>query len=82
MAWMKKEGIVIWLDESVEILVKRLVEEKAHRPLIANLSEKDLTKFIQDKLVERHSFYSQADYRLSSEQINDAKLKQIIQQHA
>ncbi len=82
MAWMKKEGIVIWLDESVEILVKRLIEEKAHRPLIANLNEKELTNFIQDKLVERHSFYSQADYRLSSEQINDAKLKQIIQQHA
>ncbi len=82
MTWMKKEGIVIWLDESVEILVKRLSEEQAHRPLIANLSEQALTKFIQDKLVKRHSYYSQADYRLSSDQINDTKLKQIIQQHA
>ncbi len=82
MAWMKKEGIVIWLDESVDILVKRLVEEKAHRPLIADLSEQDLTKFIKDKLVERHAFYSQANYRLSSDQITDTALKQIIQQHA
>ena len=82
MAWMKKEGIVIWLDESVDILVKRLVEEKAHRPLIADLSELDLTKFIKDKLVERHAFYSQANYRLSSDQITDTALKQIIQQHA
>jgi shikimate kinase len=82
MAWMKKEGIVIWLDESVDILVKRLLEEKAHRPLIADLSEKDVTKFVQDKLVERHSFYSQANYRLSSDQITDTALKQIIQQHA
>ncbi len=81
MAWMKKEGIVIWLDESVEILVKRLLEGKEHRPLIADLSEKDLTKFIQDKLVERHSFYSQANYRLSTDKITDVKLKQIIQQH-
>ena len=79
MAWMKKEGIVIWLDESVDILVKRLVEEKAHRPLIADLSEQDLTKFIKDKLVERHAFYSQANYRLSSDQITDTALKQIIQ---
>ncbi len=79
---MKKEGIVIWLDESVDILVKRLVEEKAHRPLIADLSEQDLTKFIKDKLVERHAFYSQANYRLSSDQITDTALKQIIQQHA
>lgn len=82
MAWMKKEGIVIWLDESVDILVKRLVEEKAHRPLIADLSEQDLTKFIKDKIVERHAFYSQANYRLSSDQITDTALKQIIQQHA
>jgi shikimate kinase len=82
MAWMKKEGIVIWLDESVDILVKRLVEEKAHRPLIADLSEQDLIKFIKDKLVERHAFYSQANYRLSSDQITDTALKQIIQQHA
>lgn len=81
MAWMKKEGIVIWLDESVEILVKRLSEEKDHRPLIANLNEEALTKFIHDKLVERHAYYSQANYRLSSDQITDTKLKQIIQQH-
>ena len=81
MHWMKKEGIVIWLDESVDILVKRLVEEKAHRPLIADLSEQDLTKFIKDKLIERHAFYSQANYRLSTDQITDVKLKQIIQQH-
>ncbi len=81
MAWMKKEGIVIWLDESVEILVKRLNEEKVHRPLIANLNEASLTKFIQDKLIERHAFYSQANYRLSSDQIADTNLKQIIQQH-
>jgi len=81
MAWMKKEGIVIWLDESVEVIVKRLIDEKAHRPLIADLNEEELTKFIQGKLIERHSFYSQANYRLSSDQISDAKLKQLISQH-
>ena len=81
MAWMKKEGIVIWLDESVEVIVKRLIDEKEHRPLIANLNEEELTKFIQGKLIERHSFYSQANYRLSSDQITDAKLKQLISQH-
>ena len=81
MSWMKKEGVVIWLDESVEVLVKRLIEEKAQRPLIANIENDQLAKFLQDKLLERHSYYSQAHYRLGSEQITDAKLKQIIQQH-
>jgi shikimate kinase len=82
MDWMKKEGIVIWLDESVDVLVKRLSTEKAHRPLIANLSEKELADFLEQKLVERHPFYKQADYRLASDQITEGGLKKLIQKHA
>ena len=82
MHWMKKEGIVIWLDESVEVLVKRLSPEKNKRPLIANLSNAEIAAYIEDKLVERHSFYSQANYRLTSDQINEAGLKKIMAKHA
>jgi shikimate kinase len=82
MDWMKKEGIVIWLDESVEVLVKRLSTEKANRPLIAHLSEQELAAFLEQKLVERHPFYKQADYRLTSDQINESGLKKLIQKHA
>jgi shikimate kinase len=82
MDWMKKEGIVIWLDESVDVLVKRLSTEKAHRPLISHLSENELAAFLEQKLVERHPFYKQADYRLTSDQINESGLKKLIQKHA
>jgi shikimate kinase len=82
MHWMKKEGIVIWLDESVEVLVKRLSSEKQQRPLIAKLSDAEIAAYIEDKLVERHSFYSQANYRLTSDQINEAGLKKIMAKHA
>jgi shikimate kinase len=82
MHWMKKEGIVIWLDEPVEVLVKRLSPEKNKRPLIANLSDAEIAAYIEEKLVERHSFYSQANYRLSSEQINEAGLKKLMAKHA
>ena len=82
MHWMKKEGIVIWLDESVEVLVKRLSSEKQQRPLIANLSNAEIAANIEDKLVERHSFYCQANYRLTSDQINEAGLKKIMAKHA
>lgn len=81
MAWMKKEGIVIWLDESVDVLVKRLAAEKSHRPLIAHLNDEQLAQFLQDKLVERHAFYQQANYRVSSDKITEANLKSIIQKH-
>ncbi|TRZ81478.1 MAG: shikimate kinase [Sediminibacterium sp.] len=82
MHWMKKEGIVIWLDESVEVLVKRLSVEKQNRPLIANLSDTQIASFIEDKLVERHAFYGQAHYRLTSDQINEAGLKKLMAKHA
>ena len=44
--WMKKEAVVIWLDETVDVLVKRLSNEKAHRPLIAHLSDMELKAFL------------------------------------
>lgn len=81
LTWMKKEGIVIWLDESVEVLVERLATEKEHRPLIAHLNKAQLTQFLQDKLIERHSYYQQAHYRIGSDKINDISLKNIIQEH-
>ena len=82
MDWMKKEGLVIWLDESIEVLVTRLAPEKEHRPLIASLNNDQLASFIQGKLLERTPFYQQAHYRLSADQISEAGLKKIIQKHA
>ena len=81
MNWMKKEGMVIWLDESIDVIVSRLVNEKAHRPLIADLNEDAISAFIQSKLLERTPFYVQADYRLCTDQITEAGLKKIIQNH-
>jgi shikimate kinase len=82
MDWMKKEGVVIWLDESIEVLVKRLENEKEQRPLIASLNNQELAGFLQNKILERTPFYQQAHYRLSSEQISEAVLKKLIQKHA
>jgi shikimate kinase len=81
MNWMKKEGIVIWLDESIDVMISRLSNKKAHRPLIADLDQEALAGFIQAKLLERTPYYAQADYRLSSDQITEAGLKKIIQKH-
>jgi shikimate kinase len=79
---MKKEGIVIWLDESVEVLVQRLITEKEHRPLIAKLNEQQIAAFLEEQLVSRFSFYQQANYRVTSTQINESELKKIIMKHA
>ena len=72
MQWMKKEGMVIWLDESVEVLSQRLIK----------LNEQQIISFLQEQLVNRFSFYQQANYRLTSNQITEAELKKIITKHA
>jgi shikimate kinase len=82
MQWMKKEGIVIWLDESMEVLVERLIKEKEHRPLIAKLNEKQIVTFLEEQLTNRFSFYQQANYRVSSVKITESELKKIILKHA
>ncbi len=76
--FMKKEGIVIWLDEPIEVLVSRLEEGKEHRPLIANLTNEELGSFLQTKLLERQPFYQQANYKLTGDKITEAALKKII----
>jgi shikimate kinase len=81
MDWMKKEGVVIWLDESIEVLVERLSSQKEHRPLIAELNNKELSNFLQNKILERTPFYQQAHYRLTGDQITESALKKIVQKH-
>ena len=82
MSFMKKEGVVIWLDESIDVLTQRLLEEKAQRPLIASIEDAALAEFLQNKILERTPFYQQAHYRLQHGAISDAAIKKIIQQHA
>jgi shikimate kinase len=73
--------VVIWLDESIEVLVSRLIANKTKRPLIANLSDDQISKFVQEKLVERNPIYQQAHYRLTSDEIKEANLKKLILKH-
>jgi shikimate kinase len=76
--FMKKEGIIIWLDEPIEVLVSRLQTEKEQRPLIANLTNDQLGSFLQTKQLERQPFYQQANYKLTGDKITEAALKKII----
>jgi shikimate kinase len=76
MQWMNEQGTTIWINESIDILVERLRKEKNHRPLVASLSDVDLKFFLENKLIERKPFYSQAKIILDA---GDISLEQIIQ---
>ncbi|MEP7257888.1 MAG: shikimate kinase [Flavitalea sp.] len=64
---MKKYGLVVWLNTHVEVLLQRLLKEKASRPLVKNMADAELRIYIIRKLNERRMYYEQADVVLDNE---------------
>ena len=67
--FMKEKGIVVWLNTGVDVLVKRLLKEKAQRPIIKTISDDDLKSFILKKLQDRKLYYEQANITLQEESL-------------
>jgi shikimate kinase len=76
--FMKKSGKVIWLNTSVDILKQRLVKERQTRPLISEVNDEELRRYIVKKLSERRMYYQQADVTVSEESTNLEELIQLL----
>lgn len=59
---INRHGVSVYLKASPEELTERLSSRKQKRPLIKDLSDEELFKFIKDKLEEREPFYGKARY--------------------
>ena len=55
--WMNTNGITVYLQTPVEVIVKNLERGIDKRPLLKGLSQKELRKFVEIKLAEREAFY-------------------------
>jgi shikimate kinase len=64
--WMQEKGRSIYLKQSEEILLARLKKQKEKRPLISQLDDVELEKYINSKLKERESLYLKADLVLEN----------------
>lgn len=60
MEWMNNNGITFYIEMPPIALAKRLEKGKEKRPLLRDMSEEQLIKFIESKLTERDSFYKRA----------------------
>src|ERR1700730_6570027 len=67
--FMKRNGKVLWLNTSIDILKQRLLKERMSRPLIRNIGEAQLKAYIIRKLGERKLYYEQADVMVNEEVI-------------
>ena len=68
--YLKKNGIVVWLNCSVDCLFRRLVKEKDKRPLISAISDNELKSFIVKKFSNRKIFYQQADVIINKDELH------------
>ncbi len=76
---MKKNGKVLWLNTSLDVLNKRLLNEKMSRPLLRGITEAGLRAYIIRKLSERKMYYEQADLMVHEEMVELESLVSMLQ---
>ncbi len=75
MEFMNHTGITIYIEMAPEALAKRLEHGKYKRPLIKNMDEEQLIKFITTKLQERNQYYKRSYLSINGVNVNPEKLR-------
>lgn len=78
MDFMNENGITIWLNPSIPVIVERLQRKQYKRPLIQDLSQEDLLSFTERKLAERQQFYEQSQIIISDDEISLETFDKLI----
>jgi len=72
---------VVWLNTSVDVLKNRLLKERMSRPLIREINDEELKRYIIRKLSERKMYYEQADIMVNEESITLEELIRFLLQN-
>jgi len=75
--YMKKYGLVVWLNTNIDVLGNRLLKQRSHRPVLKGISDDELKAFIVKKMNERRMYYEQADLVIDNE--NDMTVSEFAQ---
>jgi shikimate kinase len=70
MDWLNRQGLTVFLNVSVDELVRRLQGQAEHRPKLQNLTPEQLRRRIEKLMHERLSYYSQASLVLAEDQLD------------
>lgn len=74
MEVMNEKGITVYLNRNKEKVIWRLLKGQYKRPLIANLSAKELEAFYDERLESRKPFYEKAKLH-----VGDADVQEILE---
>lgn len=62
--YLNRQGDVVWLKATPEVLYQHLLMSKGDRPLLKGKSPEELISFIREQLSVREPFYQKAKYTL------------------
>jgi shikimate kinase len=79
MDYMLKTGLTVYLKLTPAQLKSRLSESTHERPLIKNLGNDDLLRFIEEKLAYREKWYNCSEIILEGIDLNINTLKTLVQ---
>lgn len=75
---INRNGVSVYLDADIPLIVSRLKNEKAKRPLIKNKREDELHDALSELLNKREKFYRQAQIIVPAKDLNINKLAEKI----
>jgi shikimate kinase len=78
MQWMNAHGTTVYFAAGAHDIIKRVIDERAKRPVFNEVSDENLLSFIENKLKEREPFYSQATIILHVNDITASSIHKIL----
>jgi shikimate kinase len=73
MDYMNRQGLTVHLNASIEVLVQRLGENRAKRPILAHKTDEELRTFIEQALRLRTPYYEQARHTLQADRLENER---------
>ena len=77
MSFINNNGTSIYLEASPKTIFNRLKNKTNTRPLLVSKSDKELEKYISEKLRDRENVYKQAHYTINTDELS---LTEILRQ--
>ncbi len=76
--YQKEDIKSFYLKTSVTTIIERLKTQKNTRPIVANLTEEELTDFVAKHLFERNYFYNQVQTIITVDNKNEQEIASEI----
>lgn len=79
MEFLLNHGFVVFIDVEVEILTKRVLQQKGERPLVQSEQYEEVYQTLYNRLIQRRPIYEKAHLTLKGEIELDKVIENIIQ---